>query len=93
VPAYDGVNSTRAQISLPLLQMFTSLFYTPKQINICRDIQHSVGLQWEHMSVDGHDSRSSLHHWKSTYPAVMHVTWMSVLDSFQISLDAACDRD
>jgi len=80
----------RAQISLPPPQIFTSLLYTPKQRNICRGIQHSVGLQWEHVSVDG---RSSLHPWTSTYPAVgtaafivMHVTWMSVLDRCQISL-------
>jgi len=38
------------------------------------------------------DGRSSLHPWTSIYPAggtfiVMHVNWMSVLDSCQISLD------
>ena len=67
---------------------FTSLFYTPKQRNIGRVIQHWVGLQWEHVRllVDG---QSSLHPCtsSSTYPAggtaafiVMHVTWMSVLE-------------
>ena len=53
MPAYNGA---RAQISLPPPQIFTSLFYTPQQINICCDIQHSVGLQWEHVS----DCRSTV---------------------------------
>jgi len=56
VPAYNRANGARAQILLPPPQIVTSLFYTPKQINIYRSIQHSVGLQWEHVS----DCRSTV---------------------------------
>jgi len=52
VHAYNGARAVHAQISLPPPQIFTSLFYTPKQRNICRAFgtQYSVGLQWEHVS-------------------------------------------
>jgi len=94
VPAYNGAC---AQISLLLRQIFTLLFYTPKQIiNICGGVQHSVGIQWEHVSDCGSTVRRSVisASLTSTYPAggtatfiAMHVTWVSVLDRCQISLD------
>jgi len=55
---------------------FITVFYTPKQINICHGIQllqHSVGLQWEHVSGLSVDGRSSLHPWTSHLPCRRHL--------------------
>jgi len=76
-----------------------SLHYSTCQSKETWNIQHSVGLQWEHvwdwqltvgrlyMYIPGH---------QPTQPAVRtapfivrHVTWMSVLDRCQISLDCS----